>query len=74
MGETYTSRTVRMPKALCMSGMVVAILIAILFLFDLAAPSAYAPFRKASVMMDVLMLVSAGLLGFISWMTFREQK
>ena len=29
-----------MPKALCMSGMVVAILIAILFLFDLAAPSA----------------------------------
>jgi hypothetical protein len=63
-----------MPKALCMSGMVVAILIAILFLFDLAAPSAYAPFRKASVMMDVLMLVAAALLGFISWMTFREQK
>lgn len=63
-----------MPKALCMSGMVVAILIAILFLFDLAAPSGYAPFRKANIMMDVLMLVSAGLLGFISWMTFREQK
>jgi threonine/homoserine/homoserine lactone efflux protein len=63
-----------MPKALCMSGMVVAILIAILFLFDLAAPPAYAPFRKADWLMDVLMLVCAGMLGFISWMTWREQK
>jgi hypothetical protein len=63
-----------MPKALCMSGMVVAILVAILFLFDLAAPADYAPFRKAYWIMDVLMLVCAGLLGFISWMTFREQK
>ena len=73
MGETYTSRTFRMPKALCMSGMVVAILIILLFLADLAAPSAYAPFRKASILMDILMLVSAALLGLISWMTFREQ-
>jgi hypothetical protein len=62
-----------MPKALCMSGMVVAILIAILFLFDLAAPSSMAPFRKASIVMDVALLVCAILLGLISWMTFREQ-
>ena len=62
-----------MPKALCMSGMVVAILVLILFLVDLVAPSAYAPFRKADIMMDILMLVSAAMLGFISWMTFREQ-
>ena len=63
-----------MPKALCMAGMVVAILIAILFLLDLVAPTDYAPFRKAYWPMDALMLVCAGLLGFISWMTFREQK
>ena len=44
-----TSRTFGMPKALCMSGMVVAILIAILFLVDLAVPRAMAPFRKASM-------------------------
>jgi hypothetical protein len=62
-----------MPKALCMMGMVVAILIAILFLADLAAPTAYAPFRKASMFMDIMMLISAALLGLISWMTFREQ-
>jgi hypothetical protein len=62
-----------MPKALCLSGMVVAILIAILFLFDLAAPSSMAPFRKASILMDVSLLICAVLLGLISWTTFREQ-
>jgi hypothetical protein len=63
-----------MPKALCMSGVVVSILIAILFLWDLAAPSAMAPFRKASIIMDVCLLIVAVLLGFISWMTLREQE
>lgn len=62
-----------MPKALCMSGMAVAILIAILFIFDLAAPATMAPFRKASILMDVCMLLCAALLGLASWMTFREQ-
>ncbi|MDX1945679.1 MAG: hypothetical protein SFU86_09725 [Pirellulaceae bacterium] len=62
-----------MPKALCMSGMVVAILILILFLFDLVAPATIAPFRKASILMDVAMLVCALLLGLASWLTFREQ-
>ena len=62
-----------MPKALCLSGMVVAILIAILFLFDLAAPSSIAPFRKARPWMDVALIVCAIMLGSISWFTFREQ-
>jgi hypothetical protein len=59
-----------MPKALCMAGMVVALLVAVLFLLDLALGI---PFRKASVTMDVALLVSAVLLGVISWLTFREQ-
>lgn len=62
-----------MPKALCLSGMVVAILIAILFLFDLAAPTSMAPFRKANIVMDIAMILSALTLGVISWFTFREQ-
>jgi hypothetical protein len=62
-----------MPKALCMTGMAVAILIAILFIFDLAAPITMAPFGKASPLMDVGMLVCALLLGIASWLTFREQ-
>ena len=62
-----------MPKALCMAGMAVAILIAILFVFDLVAPITMAPFRRASWLMDVSMLVCALLLGVASWLTFREQ-
>lgn len=60
-----------MPKALCLAGMVVAILIAILFTVDLAAGI---PFRRAIVVMDVSLIVAAALLGLASWMTFREQR
>jgi hypothetical protein len=59
-----------MPKALCMSGLVVAGLVIILFAADLAVGI---PFRRASVMMDVSLLASAALLGVISWFTLREQ-
>jgi hypothetical protein len=59
-----------MPKALCMSGLVVAGLVIILFAFDLAIG---VPFRRASVMMDVALLCSAALLGLLSWLTLREQ-
>ncbi len=62
-----------MPKALCLSGMVVAILLAILFLFDLVAPSSLAPFRGTSRLMDISFLICAILLGIMSWLTFREQ-
>ncbi len=68
-----TTRKLRMPKALCMSGMAIAILVFMLFTFDLVAPETMAPFRRASVFMDVAMLVTAILLGIASWLTFREQ-
>ena len=59
-----------MPKALCMSGLVVAGLVIILFGADLAIKQ---PFGRASVTMDVALLVSALLLGLLSWFTLREQ-
>jgi len=59
-----------MPKALCMTGIAVAILIILLFAVDLAVAL---PFKRASIIMDVSLLVSAALLGLISWMTLREQ-
>ncbi len=59
-----------MPKALCMSGLVVSGLVIILFAADLAVGI---PFRRASVMMDVALLCSAALLGLMSWFTLREQ-
>ena len=59
-----------MPKALCMSGLVVAGLVIILFAADLAVGI---PFKRASVMLDVSLLCSAALLAVISWFTLREQ-
>lgn len=65
-----------MPKALCLSGMVVAILIALLFLTDLVASlvaPAFAPFRGVSWLMDISLIACAAALGVMSWLTFREQ-
>jgi hypothetical protein len=59
-----------MPKALCISGLVVAGLVAILFAADLAVGY---PFGRASMTMDVSVLVCAIVLGLLSWLTFREQ-
>jgi hypothetical protein len=61
-----------MPKALCIAGMVVAVLVAILFILDLALPALM--FRRASILMDVVMIVSSILLGVVSWLTLKEQK
>lgn len=63
-----------MPKGLCMTGMVIAILIFLLFLLDLLVPAAWAPFKKASVLMDISFVICAIGLGYLSWTTFREQK
>ena len=62
-----------MPKALCWAGMVIAILVLALFLFDLAAPSSIAPFKKSSVILDVLFVLCAGALVYLSWATLKEQ-
>ncbi|QDU30148.1 hypothetical protein ETAA8_52670 [Anatilimnocola aggregata] len=61
-----------MPKVLCIAGMVVAVLVAILFILDLALPTMM--FRRASILMDVAMIACAIILGFASWMTLKEQK
>jgi hypothetical protein len=61
-----------MPKALCIAGMVVAVLVAILFILDLALPSLM--FRRASILMDVTMIVCSIVLGVVSWLTLKEQK
>ena len=70
MRELSTTGKRGMPKALCMSGLVVAGLVIILFTADLAVG---VPFKRASVMMDVSLLCSAALLGVISWFTLREK-
>jgi hypothetical protein len=59
-----------MPKALCIVGMVVAVLLVILFGLDLAVKI---PFSKNSWMMDVGFILCSLGLGYLSWSTFREQ-
>ncbi len=67
-----------MPKALCITGMVISILIAILFFADLLGGwffPALAPFGGASYKswMGIWFLICAGLLGWLSWSTLKEQ-
>jgi hypothetical protein len=60
-----------MPKALTISGMVVAALVLLIFVVDLAAGW---PFRTASKWMDIGYIVCALILGYLSWSAFRELK
>ena len=58
-----------MPKALCISGAVVAVLLLLVFGVDLAAGF---PFGRTSVVMDVGLIVCSGMLGYASWATWRQ--
>ncbi|MCA9178378.1 MAG: hypothetical protein KDB14_28150 [Planctomycetales bacterium] len=62
-----------MPKALCMTGIVIAILILVFSLLDLFGPLSIAPLRRASPMMDIVFAICAAGLGYLSWETKREQ-
>ena len=63
-------------KALCISGMVVAGLILVLFLtdllFGLIGVQMLQPFKFSSSLMDIAFIVLAGLLGFLSWTAWKE--
>ena len=60
-----------MPKALAISGMVVAGLLLLIFILDLAAGI---PFKGASTMMDVGFIICSLALAYLSWSTWRELK
>lgn len=57
-----------MPKALSISGMVVAVLLLLLFGLDLALQF---PFGRVLVM-DIGFVICAVLLAYMSWSTYRE--
>jgi hypothetical protein len=58
-----------MPKALCISGAVVAVLLLLVFGTDLAAGF---PFGRASLLMDIATVICSLALGYASWSTFRQ--
>jgi len=67
-----------MPKALCITGLVIAGLVLLLFLSDLLLgliPGLdwMAPFRGASILTDLVFVAGAAALGYLSWTTFKEQ-
>jgi len=49
---------------------VIAILILVLFLLDLTVKI---PFERISLMMDIVFVLCAAGLGYLSWSTLREQ-
>lgn len=59
-----------MPKVLTISGFVVAVLVLLIFGLDLALGI---PFNKTSMMMDIGFVLCAIGLGYMSWMTLRQQ-
>ncbi len=58
-----------MAKAMSIAGMVVAGLLALTFTADLAVGI---PFGRVELMTDVGFLVSAVILGYLSWNAFRD--
>ncbi|MBL8873857.1 MAG: hypothetical protein JNK90_29045 [Planctomycetaceae bacterium] len=67
-----------MPKVFCLIGLGVAALILVIFiadlLFGLIGMKNLAPFYMASMLMDIMFIISAGVLAFLSWSTYKEQK
>ena len=64
-----------MAKALTITGVVISAVILPLFLLDLIAARvipALAPFKGASLLMDVSFIICAAILAYLSWTTYRE--
>jgi hypothetical protein len=59
-----------MPKALSIVGMLIAVLIVLIFILDLAI---HLPFGGASTAMDVGMIIGGAMLLYLGWAAYREQ-
>ena len=58
-----------MGKGMTIAGMVIAVLLFILFTLDLVIGF---PFNQASIPMDIMFVISALGLGFLSWSTMKD--
>ena len=67
-----------MPKALCLISLVASILVVVLFLADavmgLLGMQDMAPLRAANLTMDIVFVVVAAAMIFMSWRTYKEQR
>ncbi|GAB6165598.1 hypothetical protein JCM19992_15980 [Thermostilla marina] len=60
-----------MPRFFCVFGLVIAAVLVLVFGLDAAIGL---PFGKASILADIGFIVAAGMLGFLSFQTLREQR
>jgi hypothetical protein len=58
-----------MSKAMTILGMVVAGIVGLVFILDLAVGI---PFDRANMVMDIGALIAAAILGYLSWDALRE--
>ncbi|MCS7470101.1 MULTISPECIES: hypothetical protein [Stieleria] len=67
-----------MPKALCLFSLVASILVVSLFVLDavalLSGQTSLAILGGASLMMDLTFAILGGVLIYLSWSTYREQR
>ncbi len=65
-----------MPRLLCLGGLVVAGLVFLLFLLDMimSLVGMGALFRYPSLLMDMTFMLCSAILGYLSWMSFKELK
>ena len=68
--RTAVSGTSSMAKALCILGTAISILVLVVFGLDLLTTI---PFGRAAMMLDIGFLISAAILGYLSYTTLREQ-
>jgi hypothetical protein len=60
-----------MPKALCILGTAISVLLLVLFGLDLATTF---PFGREAAVMDVGFVIASGVLAYVSFTTMREQR
>ena len=67
-----------MPKALCIAALAISFIVLLFFLTDLIfgwmlGMPGLALFNGSSWLMDIVFSACAGVLGWMSWTTYREQ-
>ncbi len=66
-------RVLLMPKALSITGLAISVILFVLFTWDLLAPAWMAPFRRASLLMNISFIFCSLILAYLSWTTWKEQ-
>lgn len=66
-----------MQKALCIAALAISVIVFVLFFADLLlgllGQDMIAPFKYASLLIDIVFAVCSAILGVLSWLTYRQQ-